>query len=204
MYKRISDADFFTDLKYHNEFNSQWFWDLEEAKAREREQREKEEHYWARRRVNLHRALHFQVWLKRVEKIDLFKMTAHIEPNFFGEKQAQFDAVKKLHEKKARLIWVLSALHHYLAFDHHLFKQTQNKKLTYSAYRRVYLKQLEKHRENIKQAKWDAKRARVRDKRLGIKRGKKRDTPADVVRKLRGSIHGVPSPVPIIGDTDWD
>lgn len=206
MYKRISDADFFTELKYFKEYNSQWFWDLTEAAAIEKIRVEKEERYWARRRINVRRALHIQKWLNRVKNIDLFQMTAHIEPNFFGDKKAQFDEVKRLYEKKTRIVWVLSGLHHYLAFDEHLVKQTQHKKLTYSAFRKVYYKQLEKHRENIRQAKWDAKRARVRARREGSNhnKGKNKLSPAEVVRKLRGNIDGVPKPIPIIEDTDWD
>lgn len=103
--------------------------------------------------------------LQFVRDFDVWKATEHIEPDFFGDNTRRFNRVKQLHAKKNRIWWVLNALYHYWAFDYVAPGTNPKRGLTYSKYCKVYMGHKENHKENVLQAKWDAKRAKVRERR---------------------------------------
>lgn len=162
-----SSASFFDKLDVLTEqyFASQFFDDLDHETREIERERLRLERYWARRRANGDKAYRVLLRWRKVEAIDLFKMTQHIEPNFFGEKTLQFDEVKRLYEKKARIVWFLAGLYRYLMFDDEGHGWSSKRGFHYSRHRKYYAKLREGLSEKVRQAKWDAKRARVRRRR---------------------------------------
>lgn len=98
-------------------FASKFFSNLDKITDERVREAERIVRYRARRAANEAKALRILHRLRRVESIDLYLMTQHIEPDWFGEKDMQFKAVKELHVKKARIVWFLKGLYRYLAFD---------------------------------------------------------------------------------------
>ncbi len=191
-------------VKLDRVFKGKFFSRLERMSQKIHEEEEYLRLYRERRITNGPRAGRVLARLRRVEAIDLFKMTQHIKPDFFQSKRKQFDAVIELGEKKGRIVWYLNALYNYLAFDddrHFLPYLGTN---SYSHHRAYYYELLEDLAEKVKQAKWDKKKARVRarrDKMLKTKDG----TPYAIQRGVN-NILVIPLPVPTVGDDGivWD
>lgn len=197
---------FFRDLD--TVFTGPFFDDcIEMADSIERE-RLRVERYLRRRAINAPKAYRILMRIRKVEAINLFKMTQDIEPDFFGRKTEQFDRVKELHEKKARILWFLRGLYHYWAFDEERFGWAVKRGFTYSRHRKHYYKLLEVLAEKVRQAKWDLKRAKTRSRRE--KKAAKDGTPYEVQRGVGNNLMIRPLPVPILGDEveedeyEWD
>ena len=144
-------------------FEGPWFDDLEAIVRKEQEEREKLERYRARQQTNTPKAIHIMRRIKRLEAIDLHRMTHHIPPDWFGERHLQFAEVQRLYIKKSRMLWYLKGLYHYLMFGLELPSwKAKRGVFAYSKHRAYYAKLLPQHAEKLKQARWDAKRARVK------------------------------------------
>lgn len=187
---------FFTDLVAIEKarWSSGFFDGLAQAQIAADEEADRVERYRARRRRNGPAALRVLSRLRKVESIDLFKMTQEEWiPDFFGEKHLQFERVKELHLKKARLVWFLTGLYQYLAFDFEGHGWTIRRGIKYSRHRKVWYRLLETHRENVRQQKWDRKRAKVQRRRKG--KIEKVDSSVKTLYELR---RGLDNNVPIL------
>jgi hypothetical protein len=146
---------FFFDLYIHG---SEFFADL--RRLREEEQRKRE--HAERKRARAARILNR---LQLVQRFDVWEATAHIERNFFGDNELRHERVKMLYAKKRRIEWVLTALYNYWAFDYVTPGLHPRKGLRWTRCCEMYRVLMESHNENVLQAKWDAKRAKVRQRR---------------------------------------
>lgn len=153
------------DAMYASVYGGQFFDDLDAIRDANLREQQRLERYRARREANEKKAHRVLLRLRRVQAIDLFKLTQHIVPDFFGSKQIQFDRVKEIYEKKARIVWHLSGLYRYLAFDVEDRGWAAIRGFHYSRHRKRWFKLLEEHREKVRQQKWDLKRAKVRQRR---------------------------------------
>jgi hypothetical protein len=175
-----------------DKYDGPFFNDLEAAIAEEIRISEKR----ARLAARIPQALHVLHCLRRIEDIDLYRMTLHMPPDFFGNQTQRFDKVKELYEKKARIVWHLKGLYMYLAFDeksHNGWKLRNGTQ--YSKQRKVWFKLLRKHKENVeenrKQAKWDKKRQR-QQKIKATKARKTQEKTLKQVYHLRLGLGNVP------------
>jgi len=163
---------FFDDLRVYKDYGPIGFFsDLESLARVEAIENDRLAKYWAKRDANLPKAQRLYKRLQVVREFDLWKATAHIEPDFFGSNKIRFNYVKSLYEKKARIEWTLKALYNYWAYDEIIAGFNPRRGFKYSTHRRVYLHNLAQHKENMRQKKWDAKRARVRAQRRAKKNG---------------------------------
>lgn len=186
-------------------FTSKFFDNLDKIKDNAKREAIRLERYRARRAINVDKAYRILRRLRRVEAIDLYKMTQHIEPDFFGEKHIQFDAVKKLHDKKHRLVWFLKGLYIYLAFDQESPGWSSKRGFSYSRHRAHYERLYEGHMNKLRQEKWDLKRAKVRARRNKDKKEGVDPQKTALYALRRGLDNNVPMPAPILGeDIVWD
>lgn len=139
---------------------------LERQIKREEREAKRAERNRIRRERNASKAARILTRIHKVQAIDLYKMTQHIPTNFFGERGPQFEAVKKLYNKKARILWFLQGLYKYWMFDYEGQGWSARRGFQYSRHRKHYTTMLELHTEKMKQRRWDEKRAKVRARRM--------------------------------------
>lgn len=135
---------------------------------------DKERRAYERRKRNEARGKRLLRRIYVVDHFDLWKATAHMRPNAFGNYD-RFERVKELHNKKARLQWILYAMYYKFVFNTPYNGMDRDKKLPtkFSKFAKQYDRLYEDHLENVRQARWDEKRARVRARKQ--KRGSKSD-----------------------------
>lgn len=197
---------FYTDLDalFEKLFKSEFFDNLDTIRDNSIAEQKRLERYRARRVVNLTRAYPILLRLRKVAVIDLYEMTKSIGPNFFGEKTLQFNEVKRLYEKKARIVWFLLGLYRYLAFDYEGPGWSAKRGFHYSRHRKHYLALREKHLEKVRQKKWDLKRAKVRARRNQDQGTAISDEDAVLFALRRGLGFNVPMPSPILENEGVD
>lgn len=161
--------NFFTILgrmmqKAHN--RGSFFRTLERQIEQEKREARRAERNRLRRERNASKAASLLVRIRRVQAMDLYKMTEHVPTNFFGERGPQFEEVKRLYNKKARILWFLQGLYKYWMFDYEGQGWSSKRGFRYSKHRKHYDKMFEGHLEKMRQRRWDEKRAKVRARRL--------------------------------------
>lgn len=204
--RRVRLCGFNSDLDamYEKMFGGQFFDDLDDIRVNTIKEQKRLERYKARRAANETKAYRILLRLRRVEAIDLFEMTQDIIPNFFGEKDMQFDEVKRLYLKKARIIWFLTGLYKYWAFDYEGQGWSAKRGFGYKRHRDYYYTLLEVHYEKMRQQRWDLKRAKVRTRRnKGEDKGMSKER-AMLYALRREMGNNVPMPVRGIDETIWD
>lgn len=186
-----------------------FFRDLDFIIAERKRDRDHYERYWARRRASQRRAVHLQSYINRVEKFDPWKTILGIDPEFYFtdelyEKEMKL-RIKRLINKQLRLLWTLRALHHYLIGDK--AHPGSKRSLKYTVHRRMWYRNLKTHKEKVRQARWDEKRARVRSRRAKKKENTNGEVSIlDPMYELQDSLHR-PKSLPCIRETvqtDWD
>jgi hypothetical protein len=156
---------FYFDLYIHG---SEFFADLRKLHDEERKKRE-------RIAKRLNRASRLLSRIKAVESFDIWERTSHIDRDFFGNNDTRNERVKQLFAKKARIHWVLVAMYNCIAFDYVPPGRKRSRYLRWSKCNLEYRANLEQHRENVLQRKWDAKRAKVRKRRESVESRKARN-----------------------------
>ena len=167
-----------------DELEDQFFLDLmDEIERDKREQR--------RRERNKQRGYRLAHRIKIVDSFDIWKATAHMRPNFF-DNDDRYEVVKVLYQKRQRLSWILHAMYWRFVYDRPYrectYKLGSGK---FSRFSRLYEKIEANHHENVKQARWDEKRAKVRARRKGKRESKSDARKTEALRqlsKLRDSV----------------
>jgi hypothetical protein len=198
--RKIVPKEFFDDCDkiLAKQYASKFFDDLDGIRDTLIREVEQAERYKARRAANIAKSERVLNRFRKVQSMDLFAMTQHIEPDWFGDKQFQFEAVKELHKKKTRLMWFLKGLYVYLAFDQEVDGWSAKRGFRYSRHRAYHAKVMENHKEKLRQEKWDLKKAKVRKRRKQLQ--EKGMSPQEVALYAlrRGLGNNVPLPAPVL------
>lgn len=174
-------ADFFDEL----EFTDGFFAELDEMIRQDALALARLERYWAKRAANLPKAQRLHKRMCLVRDFDIWEATKHIVPDFFDNCDERYEAVKALHTKRERILWVLTVMYNYWGHDHVLPGANPRKGMKYSKQRKLYLGLLDKLAEKVKQDNWDRKRARVRERRLSKEvKAEKKDKRAQAIATL--------------------
>ena len=179
-------------------FESKFFRDLDKIRDTDSHDRERLARHRARRQANIKKSERVLKRLHKVQDMDLYRMTQHIEPDWFGDKHEQFQAVKELHTKKTRIVWFLKGLYVYLAFDQEIDGWAVKRGFHYKRHRAYHAKVMEGLSERIRQEKWDLKRAKVRARRKKLVDTGVSPEKAALYALRRGLGNNVPLPAPTL------
>lgn len=127
-------------------------------------QDEQRERYRVRRERNLKKALRIRPRLYAVRDFDIWAKAKIQGEDEWGDLGPRDREIKRLHAKKFRLLWIISTMYNYWAFDEKsngLIKATK-RTLTLSYLSKKYEEYLDTHRDNVRGKLWDYKQARHR------------------------------------------
>ena len=170
--RKLRDEDWLSDLAlYEAQFG--FFADIDEMIHTETLAKAREERYRAKRERNSVKARRIHLRLNRVLAFDPWKHTADIKPDVFGDNHERIEAVKELANKRGRIAWVLWCMYHHWMFNV-LAPGARPYGNKYSKHRRLWFKYHDEVQERARQARWDKKRKRVRNRRNKVKLDKRR------------------------------
>lgn len=127
-------------------------------------QDEQRERYRVRRGRNLKKALRIRPKLYAVRDFDIWAKSKIQGEDEWGDLGPRNREVKRLYAKRSRLLWIISTMYNYWAFDEKsngLVKATR-RTLTLSYLSKKYEEYLDTHRDNVRGKLWDYKQARHR------------------------------------------
>lgn len=134
---------------------------------------DRQERNKVRRANNLAKALRIRPRLYAVKAFNEWA-TTQLGEDEWGDLTPRNNEVKAMYAKKAKLLWVITSLFKYWAFNERPYPtfKANKRTLTLSYLSKQYDKFLEDLQERVRQENWDRKRFRVRARREAIKNGK--------------------------------